>query len=231
MKISKLPEATAVNDMDVVPIVQGGKTKRITRTTFVGTVPTDLQIKDNRLQLTANDEAFGNGVEIPKGYELLNDITLTEDVNEVMRTKDDNGNALNLRKFLLVFSGEFTADVSFPLLARFNYGAIYLCYKTMTFSGSSTNKSFWVEAEKYGDGVVRSTYSTSFINGTTITDGVIRNQGLNSSAVSTQSNLFMGYPAQTVNDKTISSWHFGALSTSGVQMLAGSRIIVLGVRE
>lgn len=68
MRITKLPEAIGVNDADVTIIVQDGETRQIPRSTFIGTVPTDLQIADNHLQLTANGEAVGEGAELPKPW-------------------------------------------------------------------------------------------------------------------------------------------------------------------
>lgn len=65
-KITQLPKATVVNDTDIVPIVQDGETKQIPRGLLVPTPPDDLQITNNHLQLTANGETVGNGVDLPQ---------------------------------------------------------------------------------------------------------------------------------------------------------------------
>lgn len=65
-KITQLPKATAANDADIIPIVQDGETKQIPRSLLVPAPLDDLQIDGNHLQLTANGETVGDGVDLPK---------------------------------------------------------------------------------------------------------------------------------------------------------------------
>lgn len=46
MKISQLPQAAAVSNDDLLPIVQNGETKKVDRKTLVGDVPDDVSITD-----------------------------------------------------------------------------------------------------------------------------------------------------------------------------------------
>ncbi len=65
-KISELPEATTVNDTDIVPIVQDGETKKVKRELLIPSPPDGLQMTDTLLQLTANGKAIGEGVHIDR---------------------------------------------------------------------------------------------------------------------------------------------------------------------
>ncbi|MCH5190476.1 MAG: hypothetical protein J1F37_07940 [Oscillospiraceae bacterium] len=65
MKISQLPQAAAVSNDDLLPIVQNGETKKVDRKTLVGDVPDDVSITDGKLQLTAKGEPVGVGVDLP----------------------------------------------------------------------------------------------------------------------------------------------------------------------
>lgn len=208
---------------NTVPITEKPKIDEIDADTYLlGTQP-DEQGKRTLAQVPVN--------RIREKYRVIADITLTEDINEVVRTVDDNGNALNIRKFFLVFVGNFTPGVAFPMILRFNDGVIYSHYKSITFPETTTKNTFWIKVEKYADGIVRSTYSNGFIGGTTITDGVIKNQGFAQSAIDCASNFFITYPATQNKYTKITKWHFGAHPSSEGQMLAGSRILVMGVRE
>ena len=63
MKISNLPQATSVSDDDVVPVVQGGKTKKLPR--GVLEIPEGITLRDNTLYLILDGDIMGAGAEIP----------------------------------------------------------------------------------------------------------------------------------------------------------------------
>ena len=65
MKISQLPQASAETNEDVLPIVQNGETKKVTRKMFLGNVPDGVSVKDGKLQLIANGKPVGGGAELP----------------------------------------------------------------------------------------------------------------------------------------------------------------------
>lgn len=96
MKISELPKATSVNDVDVLPIVQDGETKQVPKDVLVPPlevdtamsddsdnpvqnkavkayvdekaeqIPTDLRLTGNRLYLDANGDEVGDGIVLPE---------------------------------------------------------------------------------------------------------------------------------------------------------------------
>lgn len=82
MKITQLPNATAVTETDIAVIVQEGETRQIPRTLLAPTPPDDLQNDGNTLRLSVNGETVGNGVEIPNPPDDLqldgNTLHLTE---------------------------------------------------------------------------------------------------------------------------------------------------------
>lgn len=65
MKISQLTQATAVTNDDLLPIVQNGETKKVTRETLIGTVPDDVTFEDGKLHLIAEGKTVGDGADIP----------------------------------------------------------------------------------------------------------------------------------------------------------------------
>lgn len=94
MKITELPKATTINDTDIAVIVQDGETKQVPKSVLAPTVPidtemsdtsenpvqnkvakaytdektkatpTDIALTDNILQLTANGESVGEGLDV-----------------------------------------------------------------------------------------------------------------------------------------------------------------------
>lgn len=67
MKISKLPVAEHANDTDIIPIVQNGETKQVTREKLCPpvSVPTGLVLDGEQLHLEKDGKPVGAGVEIP----------------------------------------------------------------------------------------------------------------------------------------------------------------------
>lgn len=66
MKISELPKAAAVTDVDITVVVQDGETRQISRKTFVGKTPDDLMQQGGKMWLTANGQEIGAGAALPK---------------------------------------------------------------------------------------------------------------------------------------------------------------------
>ena len=205
-KISELPQATESKSTDVIPIVQDGRTKQIVRQLLMPSM------------------------------EVLNDITLTEDVMDITRAVDDNGNPFKLKEFFLLFAGKCPSEANGVVRLRFNGGLIYSAYHRYTFPKNTddTNRLLWFHSKKLFDGAYMSTYASQFIRDTdgndTIVNGQIRCQGLTNSNCAPYSDLYFRFPAEnTANFQTASSWQFGV--TGDLKLLAGSRIIALGVRE
>ena len=66
MKISELPQATELTGEELVPVVQNGETKKVTRADFVGDVPDGIVIKDNTIALFSNGKKIGESAPLPK---------------------------------------------------------------------------------------------------------------------------------------------------------------------
>lgn len=66
MKISELPKAAAVTDVDITVVVQDGETRQISRKTFIGKTPDDLMQQGGKMWLTANGQEIGAGAALPK---------------------------------------------------------------------------------------------------------------------------------------------------------------------
>lgn len=67
MKISELAQATVINGEDVIPVVQGGETKKVNAETLLGKQPDDVTVtEEGKVQLTAKGEAIGDGAQLPK---------------------------------------------------------------------------------------------------------------------------------------------------------------------
>lgn len=234
-KISELPQASKSENTDIIPIVQEGRTKQIVRSLLIPRVPDDIQLAEHMLQLTENNVPIGNGITIPH-MEVLNDITLTEDVTDITRTMDDNGKPFKLKEFFLMFAGKCPSEASGIVRLRFNGGLIYSAYHRYTFPKNTddTNRLLWFHSKKLFDGAYMSTYASQFIRDTdgndSIVNGQIRCQGLTNSNCVPYSDLYFRFPVEnTANFQTASSWQFGV--TGDLKLLAGSRIIALGVRE
>lgn len=194
----------------------------------------DFEMSDTSENAVQNRAVKAYIDEKAKGYELFNDITLTEDVVQVERSLDDNGQPFKIKKLFLLFIGKCTPDVSFPVLFRFNNGTIYQSYKTMKFTGADY-KFLWMKSEKIADGIYRSEYPSTFVGSSSqikiSEDGSVFNQGLAGSAGEVYSNVYFALPPKNEAQSTGTKWHFGTTSASGALLLAGSRIIVMGVRE
>lgn len=65
MKISELPQATEVTGEELLPVVQNGETKKVTRDDFVGTVPDGLTVENGKMFLTSKGEKVDEGAQLP----------------------------------------------------------------------------------------------------------------------------------------------------------------------
>lgn len=225
MKISELPKATFANDGDVLPIVQDGETKQVPKDVLVPQATNEAE----GIMKPGNGFTAIDGVLQTANYELLNDITLEEDVSEVMRERDDQGSSFKLRKFLLIFIGKIPSGSDFRLRMRANGGVIYMTDQVMQFPADGKAHVFWVAAEKYADGVFLSRYPNKFIDLNDVDDMLVV-QGAYQETTACKSNLCLYYPPKIPEQKDITKWHFHTDNETD-KLLAGSRILVWGVRE
>lgn len=222
MKISELPQATKVNDNDIIPVVQDGETKQASKQQFLLGTPNDLKLTDRLLQLTANGEAVGGGITMPDfdKFELWNDITLAEDAQLINISKTDDEKPLKIKKLFLYFFGKFNSAA--VLCLKYNNGSIYQSWMSVT--ESSETIGFWISSEKITDGVYRSLYPDGVLTQITNSGYV---QGLSTHNKNLKSDF-----AYTPSVKTGTSIIFGAHSSyPDFRMLAGSRILIWGVQD
>lgn len=198
-------------------------------------IPTTITLENNTIQLMAGQTKIGGGIAVPH-MEVLNDITLTEDVTDITRAADDSGKPFKLKEFFLLFAGKCPSEANGVVRQRFNGGLIYSAYHRYTFPKNTddTNRLLWFHSKKLFDGAYLSTYASQFIRDTdgndAIVNGQIRCQGLINSNCAPHSDLYFRFPVEnTAQYQTASSWQFGV--TGDLKLLAGSRIIALGVRE
>ncbi len=146
-KISKLPKADTVKDTDLAVIVQDGVTKQIQRKLLVPKPPDDLQIADSHLQLTANGEAVGNGVQLPK---VTVDAELSTDSENPVQNKaisaalhdvkqSASSDCANALKKTVSVSGETTIEDVAPLSKLHIHGA--QAGQTVTVRGKNLLKA------------------------------------------------------------------------------------------
>ncbi len=134
-------------------------------------IPTDITLADGHLQLTANDEAFGNGVELPtSGFQHINTVTIddtTSGATTIKITQDEAGKAISLSSFAI--TGRIVVDASVTggvIRLRTDSGNRYLYYRTIpsltggsielagfgAFSGGMTVTNFCT-SENGGQGI------------------------------------------------------------------------------
>lgn len=240
-KITELPNATAVNDTDLVPIVQDGETKQIPRGLFIQTPPDDLKITNNLLQLSANGEAVGAGITVATPtfvestvnslaenlkYRVIADITLTEDTQKIEITKDDEGSAFALKSVFVLFRGKFTKTAACNMFYAFNGGQIYQMYSQFS-PIADKYYGLWARSERIG------TFETS--SGTTSIWQSFYPQSLctNFLDVGTGQGL-AGNNTEMKGDICVRSYNtacsvkFGCY-TDATLMAAGSNILIVGV--
>lgn len=66
MKISELPQATELTGEELLPVVQSGETKKVTRDELVGGVPDNISIEDNTIALLSKGQKIGEGAKFPQ---------------------------------------------------------------------------------------------------------------------------------------------------------------------
>ena len=65
MKISELPQAAEITGAEILPVVQNGETKKVSRDDLVGTVPNGLTVENGKMFLLSNGEKVDEGAQLP----------------------------------------------------------------------------------------------------------------------------------------------------------------------
>lgn len=66
MKISELPQATEITGEEILPVVQNGETKKVSRDDLVGAVPDGIRIENGIVTLLSNGETVGESASLPE---------------------------------------------------------------------------------------------------------------------------------------------------------------------
>lgn len=225
MKISELPQASAVTGEDIAVIVQDGVTKQVPHSVLVPDSPDDLRLTDRLLQLSVGGEAVGTGVKLPQEqFELWNDITLEEDTVSVTMSQTQDGTAINIKKLFVLFTGR-SINANPLLVLNFNNGNMYQMWQSVPWNDLETNFTLWAYSEKLAPGVFRSLYSKTPLKATDL-DTL---QGLSNANSEVGGCVARWANPNDAFQKAV-RWAFGATSAN-YTLKAGSRILVYGVQD
>lgn len=160
-------------------------------------------------------------------YRVINDVTITEDIDTFSTSKDSGGNAFDLRKLFFLFIGKFDAALTNKALSlRTNGGYQYLMYKGFTLAADK-ECAFWLEAENFlrtaTNCGIKSTYSAALLQ--QFSNGLA--QGLSNNNVDVNSDLSL-QSVSTAHPATISEVIFG-IHDKSIKFKSGSRFILLGI--
>lgn len=235
MKISELPQATAVTGEDVAVIVQGGVTKQVPRSVLAPDAPDDLLLTDRLLQLGVGGTAIGDGVKLPdEKWKKIADVTLEEQSSSVVITKDTEGQAFDLKKCLVIFAGKYTGD-GYMALKPSNSTSTYLAYTKCVASGDKNDlQVFYVEKIApaaylcLSNIISDSRYSVQSVS--SISPLRTYPQGMKESNAIVSFTSFENYTPG--NEDNLTGINFARIpSTPDIELAAGSRILVYGVQD
>lgn len=153
-------------------------------------IPTDITLTDNLLQLTANGEAVGEGVTMPSGLRLINSITVADGETATMLkiSKDVDGANFSLHNIMFAARLKLPSAQTVTIRLRTNEGNRYLVFKTgvqasevlfvsgesKVFSiGTNTNAEYItanVELSGTTTGTAVQTFASNAISKTNISD-------------------------------------------------------------
>ena len=160
-------------------------------------------------------------------YRIINDITITEDINTFSTSQDDNGNAFDLQKFFFLFIGKFDAALSNkPLSLSVKKGAQFLMYREFTVA-ADTECGFWLSADTFLRTNSLMGIQSEYPNGLLLNfnNGISQGLSANNRAVNSDVSLV---PVTSTSPAAISEFRFG-IHDRTIKMKAGSRFILLGI--
>lgn len=164
----------------------------------------------------------------PKGYRLIRDITLEEDVQQLDITTDDSGKSLNLKCVFIRFMGMFTATAgaqSFVL--RFNGGSLYQMYDFYNVTADRLY-AHWIKSERINTPTTDMWLSAYPFELCIPHSGeLVNSQGLADMCRTVHSDIswFDG------GNRSINRIGYGCASVGGANMKAGSRIVIWGIDD
>ena len=163
-----------------------------------------------------------------KGFELLSDVTITEDVEEVKWRTTDSGEPISKYKdFFIYFLGKFTADDTAGSFITCSGDGLYFMYKWI--SKSTKQRAFWVLVETICS-TDKIDVRPNELNGTAIRIGKFPDTLLEN--VGEGDDLFVqGLSAQSRNlgcDTTV--FELGRLAINEIKMASKTVIFASGSR-
>lgn len=168
----------------------------------------------------------------PKGYRLIRDITLEEDIQQIDINTDDSGTPLKLKAVFITFFGKFTGNTGERTLKlAYNGGLVYQMYRATNLNeyALKNNTLQWIKSERMNlpD---RSIWVSQFsLIGITNGGATYNNiQGL----ADMNSNMQCDYAENSAAKvKTINRIQYGQTSNAKGLMAAGSRIFIWGIDD
>lgn len=169
---------------------------------------------------------------VPKGYRLIRDITLEEDIQGIDINTDDSGNPLKLKGVFIQFFGTVTGtNGNRSFKCSFNGGLVYQMYMEINISDyiKSYGLNQWIKSERVNipnRNIFISQYNSRGIPNAGSSYNSI--QGL----ADMNSNLMCDYAENAVANVTaINRIQYGQVNTVNGLMATGSRIFIWGIDD
>lgn len=138
-------------------------------------IPTDISLTDNHLQLTANGEAVGEGVTLPRGMRLINSITVADGGTATMLkiSKDVDGASFSLHNIMFAARLNLPSAQTVTIRLRTNDGGRYLIFKTNVNSNtilfvSGESKVFSIGTNTNAEYIIANADLSGTTTGTTV---------------------------------------------------------------
>ena len=169
-------------------------------------------------------------------FELIGDLTITEDVAEVVWNTTDSGEPLtNYKDFFIYFLGNFTATENKALYCRANGGGLYFMW--LSFSKSTNIRGFWImieeliETDKIEAYPNHATYKGTKMYKTTFPNGLlgnVREEGLTTQGLADNNRaLYSDFTIGAINEP-IEKLHIGQTTSATSIFASGSRFLLFG---
>lgn len=171
-------------------VTKSGTTTTVTVTDKSGT--TTAEVKDGSDAAVTKDNivsALGYEPEKPEGFELIRNLTLTEDTYQLEITEDENGNAFTLKRFVAMILLP-TNDYDFSIyvgVARYRWVAYVYAkgFRRLIFDVYPFGDGYW---QCTGDRVTSASENSYSYNATSVTKDTVKfsDIGTTTSAVALQ---------------------------------------------
>ncbi|MBQ6706796.1 MAG: hypothetical protein IJN07_04760 [Clostridia bacterium] len=187
------------------------------------TATTEAQAAENSAGVAALAEQHIE--DMLKGFSVIGDVTLTENVATVRFTQDANENPIaDYKDFFLYFAGKFKNDLADGLLVVASDNSYWRFAKLSCDQSATTEQTFWCwieEVATVNERVIRRSLYPSEL----LTQGGV---AMNASGASTNSPAVSNITARSSGRKLVDLY----ITVSGVnQIMSGSRVVLLGRKK